>query len=168
MKRTTKVLVTTVAVVGLGIASIPLVSAQGGYNRSGGCDGYGGPQQWQQGQGGGGPMMQRGFKRQFGSGMEQFMQERLDQAKYHLRITKEQEPAWQKFTDTVTEKVNFMRDRKQQRGVQQTVTERVQNMRDKAEQMGQLAGAVESLYKTLAPEQQKIADQISPMGRRGF
>ncbi|MCP3672482.1 MAG: Spy/CpxP family protein refolding chaperone [Gammaproteobacteria bacterium] len=168
MKRTTKVLVTTVAVIGLGIASIPMVSAHGGFNRSGGCDSYGGPQQWQQSQRGGGPMMQRGFKGQFGSGMEQFMQQRLDQAKYHLRITKEQEPAWQKFTDTIAKKVTFMRDHKQQRGAQQTVTERVQNMRDKAEQMGELAGAVESLYKTLTPEQQKIADQIRPMGRRGF
>jgi len=110
MKRTTKVIVTTAAIVGLGAASISMVSAHGGFNGPGGCGGYGGSQQWQQGHG---PMMQRGFMRHFGSSKEQFMQQRLDQAKYKLRITEEQEPAWKILTDTIGQKVDFMRNHMQ-------------------------------------------------------
>jgi len=165
MKRSTKVFVTTAAIIGLGAASISMVSAHGGFNRSGGCGGYGDSQQWQQGHG---PMMHNGFKRHFGSSKERFIQQRLDQAKYQLRITEEQEPAWQKLTDTIGQKVDFMRDHMQKRGTQQTVAERLQHLRDGADQMEQLASAVENMYKTLTPEQQKLADQITPMRMRGF
>lgn len=166
MKRSTKILVTTAAVIGIGAGSVSLVSAHGGFGGPGGCGGgYGMPQQWSQGHG---PMMQRGFKRGFGSGMEQFMQERLDQAKYKLRITETQEPAWQEFTAQIGKNAAAMRNRMQQRWAQPTVGERVQHMRDKAGQVSQMANAVEKLYQSLTPEQQKIADQLSPMRMRGF
>ena len=160
MKRSTKILITTAAVIGIGAGSVSLVSAHGGCG-----GGYGMPQQWGQGHG---PMMHRGFKRGFGAGMEQFMQERLDQAKYKLRITEEQEPAWQEFTTQIGKSAATMRDRMQQRWSQPTVSERVQHMRDKAGQVSRMADAVERLYQTLTPEQQKIADQFSPMRMRGF
>lgn len=165
MKRTTKVFVTIVAVIGLGTASISMVSAHGGFNQSGGYGGYGGPQQGQYGHG---PMMKHGFKRHFGSGMGQFVQQRLDQAKYQLRITKEQEPAWQKLTDTIRQKMDLKRDHMQQRGAEQTVAERMKHLRDGADHMSQLAGAVENMYKALTPEQKKIADQMTPMRMRRF
>jgi len=113
-------------------------------------------------------MMQRGFKRGFGSGMEQFMQERLDRAKYKLRITEEQEPVWQEFTTQIGKNAATMRNHMQQRWAQPTVNERVQHMRDKAVQVSQMADAVEKLYQNLTPEQKKIADQFSPMRMRGF
>lgn len=168
MKRSTKALISTVAVIGISAASISYVSAYGGPGGFGGCNGggYGAGQPWQQGHG---PMMQqRGFNRGFGGGMEQFMQQRLDQAKYTLRITKEQEPAWKEFTEAVGKKAATMQDRRQQRGTQQPVTERVKRMRDGAEQMTQMADAVEKMYKTLTPEQQKIADQFTPGRMRPF
>ncbi len=167
MKRSNKILISTIAVIGIGVASISMVTAHGGFNRHGGCSGgFGDAQPWQQSQG---YMMQhRGFNRGFGPGMEQYMQQRLDQVKYKLRITEEQEPAWQEFTQVIDNKVASMRDRMQQRGIQKTVTQRIQHLRDGADHMSQVAGAIERLYKTLTPEQQKVADQITPMRMRGF
>jgi len=166
MKRSTKILTGTTVAILITTASISMVSAHGGFNRSGGCDGYGGPQQWQQGLG---PMMhQRGKMWGFGSGMQQFVQQRLDQAKYQLRITEEQEPAWQEFTAEIENGVSTMRDHMQQRRTQKSLAERVQHMRDKSDQMSQMASAVEKMYQTLTPEQQKIADEFTPMRMRGF
>ncbi len=166
MKRSTKILTGTTAAILITTASISMVSAHGGFNRSGGCDGYGGPQQWHQGQGS--MMHLRGKMRGFGSGMQRFMQQRLDQAKYQLRITEEQEPAWQEFTAEIEKGASTMRDHMQQRRTQKSVAERVQHMRDKSDQMSQMAGAVDRMYKALTPEQQKIADEFTPMRMRGF
>jgi len=188
MNLSNKALIITVAVIGISASPISLVSAHGGFNRFGGYGGgFGGPQPWQHGYGpmmqqrgfnkyGGGfggpppwqhgysPMMQqRGFNKDFGFGMEQFMRQRLDQAKYLLRITEEQEPAWHEFTEEVGKKAATMRNRMQQRWAQQTVTERIKHMRNRADQMTLLASVIEKLYKTLTPEQQKIADQFNLM-----
>ncbi len=175
MKRSKKVLLSTVAVIGLSVASVSLVSAfggpgghggHGGPGGFGGCDrsGYGPSPQWQQGR-----MMHRpGFDGGFGFGMEDMMQNRLDRMKYELRITKEQEPAWKEFTESASKKMTTMRDRMQQRGMQGTVAERVKLMRDGATNMTEMADAIEKLHKTLTPEQQKITDQISPRMMRGF
>ncbi len=105
---------------------------------------------------------------QQGTWMEQRMQDRLGYMKYKLGITGEQEPAWKEFTDAVSSKTATMRDRMLQRGAQQTVSERVKLLRDGAEQMTQMANAIDKMYKTLTPEQQKIADQINPRRMRGF
>ena len=113
-------------------------------------------------------MQQRRFNKGFGFGMGQFMQQRLDQAKYQLRITEEQEPAWQEFTEEVGKKAATMRNRMQQRWAQQTVTERIKHMRNRADHMTRLASAIEKLYKTLTPEQKKIADQFNLMRMCGF
>ncbi len=161
MKRSKKILISTAAVLILSTASISMVSARGGFGGcNGGYGGYGGYGNWQQGPG---QMMQKQ-----GSWMEQRMQDRLGYMKYKLGITEEQEPAWKEFTAAVSSKATTMRERIQQRGAQQTVTERVTRMRDGAEQMIQMANAVEKMYKALTPEQQKIADQISPRRMRGF
>jgi uncharacterized protein YPO0396 len=135
-----------------------MVSAFGGPGGYGGCDrGYG--------QKGPDKMMQ---KRGFGSGMEKMMQEKLDYMKYKLQITKKQEPAWQEFTKVLETKFTNKRDRMGNRGEQKTVPEKVKQMRTGAEQMTQMANAIEKLYNALTPEQQKIADDLRPMGRRGF
>jgi Spy/CpxP family protein refolding chaperone len=158
MKRSKKVLISTAAVLILSTASISMVAARGYHSGFGGCNGgYG---NWQQGPG---QTMQKQ-----GSWMEQRMQDRLGYMKYTLGITKEQEPAWKEFTEAVGSKAATMRNRMQQRGAQQTVAERVKRMRDGSEQMTQMANAIEKMYNALTPEQQKIADQISPRRMRGF
>jgi periplasmic protein CpxP/Spy len=165
MKGSKKALISTVAVIGLSVASISMVSAYGGNSGYGCCDrgGYGDRQQKQ------GQMMQKGKSgRGMGGNMGQRIEEKLDRIKYKLRITEKQEPAWNEFTDTVANKAATMRDRMQQRGTQQPVSERVKRMRDGAEQMTKMADAIDKMYKTLTPEQQKIADQINPRGMRGF
>jgi len=45
-----------------------------------------------------------------------------------------------------------------------TVAERVERMRNGAGQMTEMADAIEQLYGSLTPEQQKIADELRPMG----
>jgi hypothetical protein len=159
MNRSKKVLISTVAVVGLSLGSISMVSAFGGPGGFGGCHGGGFGQQ------GPGKMMQ---KRGIGSGMEKMMEEKLDYMKYKLQITDKQEPAWQEFTQMLESKFTNMRDRIGNRGGQKTVPEKVKLMREGAKQMTQMADAIEKLYGTLTPEQQKIADEFRPMGRRGF
>lgn len=159
MKRSKKVLISTAAVLILSAASVSMVSARGHHGGGfGGCDGgYG---FWQQGP------SQMTEKR--GSWMKQRMQDKLDYVKYKLQITDKQEPAWQEFTTALEGKFTTMQDRMQDRGSQKTVTERVKLMREGAENMTQMADAIEKLYKSLTPEQQKLADQLNPMGRRGF
>ena len=107
-------------------------------------------------------MQQRGS----GFNMEERMEERLDYMKYKLKITEKQEPAWQEFTKVLESKFTNMRDRMQNRGEQKTIPEKVKQMRTGAEQMTQMADAMEKLYNTLTTEQQKIADEMSPMGKR--
>ncbi len=167
MKRSKKVLLSAVAVAGLSVASISFVSAFGGPNGYGGCGGNG-AQSWQQGQNQGQMMQRHGYGKGMRGDMAKMMQDKLDRAKYKLRITEEQEPAWQAFTDVLAKKVVTLQERRQQRGSQLPVTDRVVRMRDGAEQMEQMADAVEAMYSALTPEQQKIADQMSPRGMRGF
>jgi hypothetical protein len=158
MKGSKKALITTVAVIGLSVASISMVSAFGGPGGpGGGCDR-------------GGYSQSQGDKRGRGKDVdiEQRVADRLDWIKYKLRITEKQEPAWKEFTDTIGKSAATMSERREQRGAEKTVTERVKMMRDGAEQMTQVATAIEKMYKTLTPEQQKIADQINPRGMRRF
>ncbi len=158
MKRSKKALISTVAVIGLTMGSISMVSAFGGSGGFGGC--HGGHGYWQQSSG--------KMTEKQNSWMQQRMQDRVDFMKYKLGITKDQEPAWQEFTKVMESKFTTMRDRMEKRGEQQSVTERVKLMRTGAEHMTQMADAIEKLYTALTPEQQKIADQLRPMGRRGF
>ncbi len=159
MKRSKKVLISTAAVLILSTASISMVSAKGGHGGFGGCDGgYG---SWQQGPG------QMTEKQR--TWMQQRMEDRVEFMKYKLGITEKQEPAWQEFTKVLEGKFTTMQDRVKNRGEQKSITERVKLMRDGAEHMTQMADAIEKLYATLTPEQQKIADGLRPMGRmRGF
>jgi hypothetical protein len=158
MKDPKKVLISIVAVIALSAASVSMVSAFGGPGGpGGGCDR-------------GGYSEGAGDKRGRGKDVdiEQRVADRLDWIKYKLRITEKQEPAWKEFTDTIGKSAATMSERREQRGSEQTVIERVQKMRDGAEQMTQVATAIEKMYKTLTPEQQKIADQINPRGMRRF
>lgn len=158
MKRSKKVLISTVAVIGLGMGSISMVSAFGGPGGYGGCNGgYGYGQQ--------GPSK---MTQKQGLRMQERMQDKLGYMKYKLAITEKQEPAWKEFTTVLENKFTAKRDRKENRGEQKGITDRVKMMRDGVEQITQMADAIEKLYTTLTPEQQQIADQLRPMGKRRF
>ncbi|AKH19459.1 Spy/CpxP family protein refolding chaperone [Sedimenticola thiotaurini] len=161
MKRSNKIILTAVAIVGISVASISLVSAQGRYDRCG----YGGDSM----------SMQRGFDgerghHKFNRGMKgdpaARMEQRLDMMKYKLRITEEQEPVWQAFAQQVKQKMENRLERREamRDNGRPTVSERVKQMRTGAEQMNEMADVIEKLYASLTPEQQKIADQMRPMG----
>jgi len=161
MKRSSKIILTAVAVVGISAASISYVSAHGRFDRCG----YGNGQMSMQDGG-----YSKSGRHGFGGGMMNDrtarMEQRLDMVKYKLRITEAQEPAWQAFEQTLKQKMTSrMEQRKSARDAGgMTVAERVKQMRSGAGQMNEMADAIEQLYGNLTPEQQKIADQMRPMG----
>ncbi|MCW8908003.1 MAG: Spy/CpxP family protein refolding chaperone [Sedimenticola sp.] len=166
MKRSSKIIITAVTVIGISMATISLVSAGGRYDRCGsGPDGIG---QYERG---GGHFQRNGLGRDMrGGDRTARMQERMDMIKYKLRITGEQEPAWQAFEQTLAESMKSRGEARQaarEAGRQLTVSERVERMRNGATEMGKVADAIEQLYASLTPEQQKVADEMRPMGRMG-
>lgn len=163
MKRSQKIFVTIVAVAGISAVTVATVSAQGGW---GGCRGYA-PAAYER--------SERPMKGHHRVGMSQGgmrgdraqrMTQRMEDLKNQLQITEQQEPAWQAFNQTVTDGVTAMTDRIRQRGKQVPVAERVEHMRAGAERMTEMAEAIEKFYGALTPEQQRIADQMMPMGHR--
>lgn len=160
MKRSSKIIIAVVAVVGISTA----VAANGRFDRCG------------YGQGGMG-MQDSGYSEQsrgrFGRGMRgdpaERMAQGLDMMKYKLRITEAQEPAWQSFEQVLKSKVEKMVEYKKSGGFkgQMPVTERVEKMRAGAGQMTEMADAIEQLYSQLTPEQQKLADEMRPMRGMG-
>ena len=166
MKRSSKIIITAVTVIGVSLATISLVSANGRFDRCGYGQGQAG--QYEQGTG--------HFNRHaFGRDMRRGdpgarMQQGLDMMKYKLRISEAQEPAWQVFEQSMQQKMNARMEQRQaarESGVSITVADRVERMRNGAVQMTEMADAIEKLYASLTPEQQKIADAMRPMGGMG-
>ncbi len=149
MKRSSKILITSVAVIGITAAGISLVSADGW-----GCQGYGKHGRDYRGMG----MM--------GGAPSEKIERRLEYLKNELEITPEQEPAWEALKQDISTKVTTMRVGFKQRGSQLAVTERTERMRQNAQQMSNLADAIDEFYRILTPEQQEVADNMRPMGRR--
>lgn len=164
MKRSSKIIITAVTVIGISMATISLVSAGGRYDRCGsGPDGMG---QYERG---GSHYQRHGYGRDMrGGDPTQRMQQGLDMIKYKLRITEAQEPAWQAFEETLSESMKTRTEARQamrESGKSMTVPERVERMRSGAGNLGKMADAIEQLYASLTPEQQKVADEMRPMGR---
>jgi hypothetical protein len=166
MKRSTKMILTAVAVVGISAASISYVSAGGGFDRCGYGQGQmsmqdGGQRNWGR---------HAGFGRDMSGDRTARMEQGLDMLKYKLRITEAQEPAWQAFEQAMKQKMTSRMERREavrgEDGI--TVAERVKGMREGAGQMSEMADAIEQLYTSLTPEQQKVADAMRPMGRMKY
>ena len=124
MKRSSKIIITAVTVIGIGMATISLVSAGGRYDRCGsGPDGMG---QYDRS---GSHFQRHGYGREMrGGDPVQRMQQGLDMIKYKLRITEAQEPAWQAFEETLTERMKSRVEARQavrDAGKSMTVPERV-------------------------------------------
>jgi len=160
MKRSSKVIIAAVAVIGIST----VVVANGRFDRCG----YGqGPMSMQEG----------GYAEQgrhsFGRGMQgdpsARMAQGLDMMKYKLRITEAQEPAWQVFEQVLKTKAEKMTAYRKAGGFGggMKVSERVEKMRAGAGQMSDMADAIEQLYLQLTPEQKKIADEMRPMRGMG-
>lgn len=178
MKRSSKILITVAAVVGISAASLSWVSANGGWGPGCGAynQGYGHGQMMRHGgfQGMGPGAMQGGpgFGRGMGPGFMQGgpgfgMEQRLETIKSQLQITDQQEPAWQAFEQAMSKNMAAMGEKFQGRGFmgQMPVEDRIKFMREKAGHMSEMAGVIENLYAELTPEQQKLADQLHPMRR---
>ncbi|MES9843418.1 MAG: Spy/CpxP family protein refolding chaperone [Candidatus Sedimenticola sp. PURPLELP] len=164
MKRSSKIIITTVAVIGITAGSLSMVSAGGRWG--GNCQQDGA--QYGQGFRGQGPKGQFNRAGMQGPTIERH-QERIDYLKFKLKITEDQEPAWQAFEATMLEKFGNRVEKFAQRGskAQLPMNERVESMRERATQMNAMADAIDKLYGSLTPEQQKIADEMGPMGRGG-
>jgi hypothetical protein len=170
MKRSTKMILTAVAVVGISAASISYVSAGGRFGDCGYGQGYG-PGQMSMPQGGQGHWGHHaGFGRDMSGDRTARMEQGLDMLKYKLRITEAQEPTWQAFEQTMKQKMTSHMERREavRGGDGVTVAERVKGMREGAGQMSEMADAIEQLYASLTPEQQKVADELRPMGRMKY
>ena len=166
MKRSSKILITTIAVIGITAGSLSLVSAQGRWGD--GCR-YSGPQAMQ----GYGKHM-RGQSKMAGmrGGMQQDPAQSLDRMKTILQITQDQEPAWNEFASTMQSKFETRKAHREMRlSGEFSAQDRIGLMKQRAEQMTEMANAMEKLYASLTPAQQKVVDTIGPMGRgmgRGF
>ncbi|MCW8882042.1 MAG: Spy/CpxP family protein refolding chaperone [Sedimenticola sp.] len=156
MKRSSKIIIAAVAVIGISTA----VAANGRFDRCGygqgqmSMQGGGYSEQWRHGSG-------RGMHGDPSARMEQG----LDMMKYKLRITEAQEPAWQAFEQVLKSKAEKRMESRKKGGAgsQMSVSERVEKMRGRAGQMTEMADAIEQLYSQLTPEQQKLADEMRPM-----
>lgn len=95
-----------------------------------------------------------------------------------LKLTADQQPAWQAFSDQVNDQaknMGAMRDQMKdnaQSMPKKTAPERMAKMadlmKDRAQNMAQMADAVKTFYATLSAEQQATFDkmQMSQMGRK--
>lgn len=96
--------------------------------------------------------------------------------KTELKITAEQEPAWQEFSTAVRELAGErtgyragMRGHAGDDGNDVPLVDRIDRRLAMMEQgtahLRRMAAAVKSLYAELTPEQQRLADQLVPMAR---
>lgn len=151
MKRLHKILIGTVGVlavaVGTAVAAAPRDDASPGPGWS-----HGGP--WQ------------------GGDAAAFAQKRLDRLKTELKITAQQEPAWQAFAGKSIEQAKAMQALHQQHQQQAQARDKsallstpdrlarhVDDLRQHLAHLEQTQAAVKDLYAALTPEQRALADR---------
>ena len=93
-----------------------------------------------------------------------FAQQRLTRLKSELAITPEQEPQWSAFTSTVLQQMEQFKAAHQGRKTPaQTAPERIDRqvawMKERAAAFETVGQAAKTLYATLSPEQQQMADE---------
>jgi hypothetical protein len=93
-----------------------------------------------------------------------FAQQRLARLKSKLAITAEQEPQWSAFTGTVLQQIEQFKAAHQGRqAAGRTAPERIDRqvawMKERAAAFETVGQAAKTLYATLSPEQQQIADE---------
>ena len=93
-----------------------------------------------------------------------FAQQRLARLKSKLAITAEQEPQWSAFSNTVLQQMEqFKAAHQGRRPAARTAPERIDRqvawMKERAAAFETVGEAAKTLYATLSPEQQQIADE---------
>lgn len=204
MTNTRKILAGMVAATGLAFATVTVYAAPpAGYGpESGGCA-YSGAGPGMAGggamgrgmmahgsgpRGGHGPGMM-GYGGGFGPGaaaggkaavnMEERMDARQSFLKNELKITADQQAAWDAFAaQAKTQAATMQAFHAQPPSTAQTATERIEQRAERAklraEQMKTMSAAVKDLYAVLTPEQKAVADQhfggprLSQAGPRGY
>lgn len=177
MKNTRTLLVGMLAAAGIaGAAAIAFAEPPGGFGpgmmgygaRGGGhmgpgMMGYGGPQGHGPGMmGGWGPG--GGFGPGAGSGPVAHQEARLAFLKSELKITADQEPAWEAYTKQAKARAETMESfRTQPPAIAQSTPERLEQRAEFAKQHAQqltaASAALKDLYAVLTPEQKAIADR---------
>jgi periplasmic protein CpxP/Spy len=92
------------------------------------------------------------------------VQKRLARLKSDLRITPEQEPQWSAFSNTVMQQVEQFKAAHQgakprSMKAPERIDRQVEMMKQRVASFEQVAQAAKTLYASLAPDQQQIADQ---------
>lgn len=111
--------------------------------------------------------------------MEERMDARQSFLKNELKITADQQAAWDAFaTQAKTQAATMQAFHAQPPSTAQTATERIEQRAERAklraEQMKTMSAAVKDLYAVLTPEQKAVADQhfggprLSQAGPRGY
>lgn len=92
----------------------------------------------------------------------------LSELKAELNLTKDQEPAWSKFSDQVITQAKSMASmqedmKKDMQNMPRTAPERIEmmasRMKDRAQRMATMADTVKTFYNTLTPEQKNVFDK---------
>lgn len=95
-------------------------------------------------------------------------EQHLADAKIQLKITADQETAWQTFADKAKQQAATMQGmRGQMQQMQGTapdrMSQRAEMMKSRSEQMATMSTALRDLYAVLSPEQKLLADKQFPM-----
>jgi len=112
-----------------------------------------------------------------GFGAGQHTEGKLAFLKTELKITPQQEPAWEAFSQAMRdvdtqrgkmhETMRAMHDDGDKGSLVDRLDRRVTMMDTGLAQIKSLSTAVKKLYKELSPEQQKVADNLFPFAGRG-
>jgi Spy/CpxP family protein refolding chaperone len=100
---------------------------------------------------------------------------RLAALKVELKITREQESAWEKFTTKASQQAETMSARREKARTQMSadvpaperLAQRTEIAKQRIANLETMTVAVKDLYGTLTPEQKKIADQLLARGPMG-
>ena len=114
-----------------------------------------------------------------GAGFTEHMDARLSFLKNELKITSDQQAAWDAYAaQAKTQAATMQAFHAQPPSTAQTATERIEQRAERAklraEQMKAMSAAVKDLYAALTPEQKAVADQhfggprLSQRGPRGY
>ncbi len=176
MKRLHKILISTAGVLAVAVGTAVVAAPRDGMGDCGMAGGMG--------QGMGPGMMHGGHGRGDGDAAA-FAEKRLAALKTELKITAQQEAAWQAFAGKATEQAKTMQAQRQQMQpardkagatsvpAPERMAQHLEQMKQHLANMEGMQGAVKDLYAALTPEQRALADKHfdrmhrgGPMGHR--
>jgi hypothetical protein len=163
MKRLHKILIGTAGILAVAAATMVVAAPRDGMDRCG--------------EGMGPGMMHGGHWR--GGDMGAVAEKRLAQFKTELKITAQQEPAWQAFASKATEQAKAMQAQHQQLMQEhdkagatsvpapERMAQHLDQMKQHLANMESMQASVKNLYAALTPEQRSLADKHFDRMHRG-